>query len=202
MSNLTFNINIKSNDKIIIKDDSDDSFNSKKSSFTNKNTKKSLLCKISNNCDTKEEIILKKNTKKKFNNNKVNSIINKTKNILEKSYVNYQKSLEEYYKDVLDWMNMIYSDDSKSILKVQIKRITLNEDIFLKYNEIITKYKLKKDIFNIENFDIEDNYDFDSVVEIAKIMTKNLLEKLNYKLDIYNNGKSKKIRIKNMSNQI
>jgi hypothetical protein len=97
---------------------------------------------------------------------------------------------------------MVYNDESKSILRVRIKKITLCEDIFNKYNEIIKKYKLKKDLFDTQHFSFNDDYDYDTIAEIAKIMTKNLMEKLNYKFDVVNDGKSKKIKIKNMSKEI
>lgn len=208
MSNFTVNFNVKPIDKIIIKDDSDDSFLSQKSisSKTDVNDK-SLFNKYGK---TQKNIVVKHNNKttnnkninKNYNKRLCNSIVNETKNILEKSYDSFQKSNEQYYNDVLEWMNMLYNDVSKSILRVQIKKITLNEDIFNKYNEIIKIYKLKKNLFNTELFDFNDNYDYDSIVEIAKIMTTNLIEKLNYKFDVINNGKSKKLKIKNLSKEI
>lgn len=208
MSNFTIDFNIKTNDKIIIQDDSDDSFLSTRSKSSTKETKtKSLFDKFGKaNGDIKNNVVLK-NKKMQKNNNKYTKrhsglIINKTKSILEKSYIKYQQTLEKYYDDVLEWMNAIYNDNSKSILKVQLKKITLDEDIFNKYNEIIKKYKLKKDLFDIQNFNYEDGYDYNLIVEIAKIMTKNLIEKLNYKLDVINNGKTKKLKIKNLSKEI
>jgi hypothetical protein len=149
-----------------------------------------------------------KNTKMQKNNNKyvkkrqTGIVLNETKKILEKSYTNYQQTLEKYYEDVLEWMNAIYNDNSNSILKVQLKKITLDEDIFNKYNDIIKKYKLKKDLFDIENFNFDDGYDYNSIAEIAKIMTKNLVEKLNYKLDVINDGNTKRLKIKNLSKEI
>jgi hypothetical protein len=207
MSNLTVNFNIKTNDKIIIEDESDDSFLSTMSKSSTKETKtKSLFNKLGKtNSDIKNNVVLKNKMQK--NNNKYTKrqsglVINETKSILEKSYINYQQTLEKYYDDVLEWMNAIYNDNSKSILKVQLKKITLDEDIFNKYNEIIKKYKLKKDLFDIENFNFEDGSDYNLIVEIAKIMTKNLVEKLNYKLDVINNGKTKQLKIKNLSKEI
>ena len=208
MSNLTVNFNIKTIDKIIIQDDSDDTFLSKNSTDNNKmnqNCSKSLFNKYgvsTNKILIKNKQNTKTNDKKYVSKRQNGGIVNETKDIMEKSYIDFQKSLVSYYNDVLEWMNMIYNDKSTSILKVQIKRITLNDDIFNKYNEIIKKYKLKKDIFDTDNFNIEDNYDYDSIAEIAKIMTKNLVEKLNYKLDVINDGKSKKLKIKNISKEI
>lgn len=210
MSNITVNFNQNNDNKIIIKDDSDDSFYSNKSVKVSDTSKKQTLFeKLGNETLFKKEVVVKtpkknKNYKKynsSFKNNN-SKIINETKNILEKSYVNYQESNEDYYNDTLEWMNLVYNHNASSILKVKISKITLNEDIFLKYNEIIKKYKLRKDLFNLENFDINNNYDYNSILEIAKIMTKNLLEKLNYKLDIVNYGNKKKLKIKNISNQI
>ena len=42
------------------------------------------------------------------------------------------------------------------------------------------------------------NIDYNLILEIAKKMTKNLLDKLNYKLDIVDYGNKKKLKIKNL----
>ena len=125
------------------------------------------------------------------------NIINETKHILENSYNDYQNKNIDYYKDILKFMNLIFNENSLSILKIKFKQITVNEDIFNLYNSIIKKYKLNKEKFDTENFDIDDFHDFSDIIEIAKIMCNNLLFKLNYNIDIitYNNKKKFKINI-------
>jgi hypothetical protein len=212
MSNLSLTVNSKPIEKIIIKDDSDDSFNPECSNILSneKNIlkpKKSLISKINSNNENDKVIGKNKSgnhprTKVNFNYKKNNVLNNKTKEILEKSFNDYQNAMEKYYSDVLEWMNTLYSDDSKSIMKIRLKKITLNEDIFNTYNSIIKKYKLDKDLFDTENFDIEEFHDGNQLFKIAKIMTNNLLEKLGYKLDVYKVGDSKKYKINNITNGI
>lgn len=205
-------------EKIIIEDDSDDSFNSDYSNKSNKSNiikqsiKKSLINKINGNVGDNKLILSnnKNSISSKFNkgtkNNtgyiRKNILTNKTKQILEKSYDDYQIALEKYYNDVLEWMNDLYNDNSKSIMQLKFRNITLNEDIFNTYNEIIAKYKLNKDIFNTKEFDIEDFHDNKRLFAIAKIMTNNLLEKIGYKLDVYKNGITKRYKINNITNGI
>ena len=73
---------------------------------------------------------------------------------------------------------MIFNDNSKSILKIKLKKITISEDIFELYNNIIRKYKLNKPLFDTENFDLEDFYDFTDIIEIIKIICNNILIKI------------------------
>lgn len=206
MSILSLDFCPKNDDKIIIQDDSDDSFYSKNSVKVNNTNKKSLFEKISSSVPISKKIKKNNNTKVYKNNKNFKNIDckikNETKNILEKSFIDFQKSKEQYYNDVLEFLNLIFCNNSKSILNIKTLKISLNEDVFLKYNDIVKKYKLKKDLFNLENFNINDNYDYESIAEIAKILVKNLLEKLNYKLEIINYDNKKKFKIKNMSQQI
>jgi hypothetical protein len=203
MSNLMLSNNLNDN-KIIIEDDIDDSFNSfysNKSNKSNKSSKKpikkSFITKINEETKDADIIINKKkfNTTKKYNKKYI--LNNKTKEIMEKSYQEYCNSLENYYKDVLEWLNMILSDNNKSILKLKFKKITLNEDIFNLYNQIIKKYKIEKDLFNVESFDITEEHDRNTIFCIAKILINNLLHKLNYKLTEIKIGNTKKIKIVN-----
>jgi hypothetical protein len=199
MSNV-INFKIKNDDKIIVQEDKPIINQITNTIQNNKNeNKKSLFDKLE---DVKlDEIIINKKNYKKYKNTK-NHLINETKHILEKSYDEYYKSIENYYQDVLNWMNLLFSDDAKSILKIKIVRIVINEDIFLIYNDIINKYKLNKNTFCMENFNIEHDNNRDVIIEIIKTMTRNLLEKLNYKLEIKNYNNKKKLIIKNLSNQI
>jgi hypothetical protein len=206
MSILSLDFTPKNDDKIIIQDDSDDSFYSKNSVKVNNTNKKSLFEKISSSVPISKKIKKNNNTKVYKNNKNYKNIDckikNETKNILEKSFIDFQKSKEQYYNDVLEFLNLIFCNNSNSILNIKTLKISLNEDVFLKYNNIVKKYKLKKDLFNLENFNINDNYDYESIAEIAKILVKNLLEKLNYKLEIINYDNKKKFKIKNISQQI
>ncbi len=206
MSILSLDFCPKNDDKIIIQDDSDDSFYSQNSIKDTNTNKKSLFDKISSSVPISKKIKKNNNTKVYKNNKNYKNIDckikNETKNILEKSFIDFQKSKEEYYNDVLEFLNLIFCNNSKSILNIKTLKISLNEDVFLKYNDIVKKYKLKKDLFDLENFNINDNYDYESIAEIAKILVKNLLEKLNYKLEIINYDNKKKFKIKNMSQQI
>jgi hypothetical protein len=95
---------------------------------------------------------------------------------------------------------MIFNDSCKSILKIKLKKITLSEDIFELYNNIIKKYKLNKAIFDIENFDLEDFHEFTDIIEIIKIMCNNVLFKLNYNLDIYTFNNTKKLKFNIINN--
>lgn len=191
------------NNKIIIEDDSDDSFNSyysnksfnKKSKIIKQPIKKSFLNKIK---DNDNEIIVKNNKSAKCElayNKKNYTIVNKTKEILEKSYSNYQNSLEKYYEDVLKWMNILYSDNSKSITKIKFKKMTLSEEIFNLYNQIIKKYKINKDLFDTEKFNLNDDHERNEIYLISKILTNNLLAKLDCKLVEYKRGNLKRLKV-------
>jgi hypothetical protein len=113
-----------------------------------------------------------------------NIIINETKRILEKSFEEYQHKNLNYYDDVLKFLNLIFNGNETSILKIRFKKITVSEDIFNLYNDIIKKYKVNRDLFDTNKFDIEDFHDFSDIVEIAKIMCNNLLNRLNYNIVI------------------
>jgi len=215
MSNLSILDKSIINDKIIIEDDSNDSFNSfystessknkikkksiKKQSIQKQPIKKSFINKINDDDNSnKPNVITPKTPKFKSGYNKKNyTLVNKTKEILEKSYEDYQNALKKYYDDVLKWMNMLYNDDSKSIAKIKFKKMTLNEEIFNLYNEIIKKYKLNKDLFETENFNINDDHDRSEIFLISKILTNNLLAKLGCKLIEYKSGDSKRLKINN-----
>lgn len=93
---------------------------------------------------------------------------------------------KKYYNDVLDFMNLLFEDNAKILSKIKFKKITLNEQVFELYNEIIKTYKLSKPEFVVENFnlnEIEDLEEIKNVVcDIAFKISNNLLEKINYKL--------------------
>ena len=93
---------------------------------------------------------------------------------------------KKYYNDVLDFMNLLFEDNGKILSKIKFKKITLNEQVFELYNEIIKKYKLSKPEFVIENFNLKEIEDLDEikkiVCDIAFKISNNLLDKINYKL--------------------
>ena len=93
---------------------------------------------------------------------------------------------KKYYNDVLDFMNLLFEDNAKILSKIKFKKITLNEQVFELYNEIIKTYKLSKPEFVIENFNLNEIEDLEEikkvVCDIAFKISNNLLEKLNYKL--------------------
>jgi hypothetical protein len=216
MSNLSVSNKTTNNDKVTIEYDSDDSFNSyysnkspnnkslnnkslnNESSIIKQPTKKSFTNKI-NDADKNNGVPINKNNKnsklKSTYNKKKYTLNNKTKEILEKSYEDFTNSLKIYYDDVLEWMNLLYSDNSESIAKIKFKKMTLNKEIFDSYNKIIKKYKLDKDLFDTDKFIINDDHDRTEIYTIAKILTNNLLAKLGHKLVEYKSGDSKRLKI-------
>ena len=112
--------------------------------------------------------------------------IESTKNILEKSDNLFEEKNKKFYRDVVDFLNLMFEDNSKELTKIKFKKITLNENVFNLYNQIIIKYKLDKPEFISDNFDISN---IEDPVEIKKIfcdlaikLSNNILDKLNYKL--------------------
>lgn len=107
---------------------------------------------------------------------------NDTKVLLDHSILLLNKNNEIYYNDVLKCLNLLYSTNSKTILKIKISRITISDEMLKLYNEIIKKYKLNKDLFDIDNFDFDNLYEKSNkdVIFIAKTITNNLLFKINY----------------------
>lgn len=114
--------------------------------------------------------------------------------IIEHSIVLLNKNNETYYNDVLKCLNMLYSTNSKSILKIKISKITMSEEMLKLYNKIIKKYELNKQLFDIDNFDFEYLHEHSDIVNIAKTITNNLLIKINYIMsDVIISGKKKYI---------
>jgi hypothetical protein len=121
------------------------------------------------------------------NNNNVNIILDHSTELLNKNN-------ETYYNDILKCINMLYSTNSKSILKIKISKITMSEEMLKLYNKIIKKYELNKELFDIDNFDFEYLYDHSDILSIAKTITNNLLIKINYIMnEIIISGKKKYI---------
>ena len=114
-----------------------------------------------------------------------NTVISTQKLLDEANKLLWDKN-KKYYNNVLDFMNLLFDDDAKILSKINFKKITLNEQVFELYNEIIKTYKLAKPEFNIDNFDLSEIEDLDEIkkifFDIAFKISNNLLEKLNYKL--------------------
>ena len=125
-----------------------------------------------------------------------NSVINETKLIIDKINEKILESNKKYYNDVLNFLNMIFLDESKSILKINCKKISFNKDILEIYNYIIKKHKLNKDLIDIDYFDFETEYDHDDVIKIILQICNNSLEKLNYQMSSYTYNEKKMIKIK------
>lgn len=105
---------------------------------------------------------------------------------LEESNKLLQDKNKNYYIDVLDFLNLMFQENNTELTKLQFKKITINENVFLLYNEIIKKYKLSKPEFLSENFDISEINEPEDIrniiIDIAYKMSNNLLERLNYRL--------------------
>lgn len=126
------------------------------------------------------------------------TIISSTQKILEESNTLLYEKNKKYYRDVLDFLNLMFEDNSKNINRLKFKKITLNDNIFNMYNQIIRLYKLPKPEFDLDAFDLSD---LDDPNEIKKIffdisynLSNNLLEKLNYKLLKKNDKENDKIK--------
>jgi hypothetical protein len=125
-----------------------------------------------------------------------NSVINETKLIIDKINEKMLESNKKYYNDVLNFLNMIFLDESKSILKINCKKLSFNKDILEIYNYIIKKHKLNKDLIDIDYFDFETEYDHDDIIKIILQICNNLLEKLSYQMSSYIYNGKKIIKIK------
>ena len=73
--------------------------------------------------------------------------------------------------------------------------MTLSEEIFNLYNQIIKKYKINKDLFDTEKFNLNDDHERNEIYLISKILTNNLLAKLDCKLVEYKRGESKRLKV-------
>lgn len=108
--------------------------------------------------------------------------IGNVRNIINNTIDKYYDINKDYYNDVLIFLNLIFKQNAKSLLSIHIKKIVLHEDIMIMYNDIVKKYKLNKDYVNIDAFDVDEIIDIDLIIKLMKLLTNNLLEKLNYKL--------------------
>ena len=113
-------------------------------------------------------------------------IAESTKKILQESNDILMEKNKKYYRDVLDFLNLLFEDNAKNINKIKFKKITLNNNIFIMYNEINKQYKLNKPEFNSADFDLSEIDNTDEIknifLDIAYTFSNNLLEKINYQL--------------------
>ena len=128
------------------------------------------------------------------------SVITETKLIIEKLNEKILESNKKYYSNVLDFLNMVFLDESKSILKIDCKKISFNKDILETYNYIVKKHKINKDQINIEYFNFDIEYDSEDIIKIIIQISNNLLEKLNYQMYTYNYNNKRVIKIKMIKN--
>lgn len=125
-----------------------------------------------------------------------NSIIKDTKLIIEKINEKIFELNKRYYNDVLGFLNMIFIDESKSILKINCKKISFNKDVLETYNYIIKKHKLNKDLINIEYFDFKTDYEIEDVIKMIIQICNHLLEKIEYQMYSYTYNGQRQIKIK------
>lgn len=105
------------------------------------------------------------------------------------------KTDEDYYNDVLKFLNLIFSTNGNSIMKLKINKIAIDTTVFNYYNDLIELYNLKKRKFDIEKYDFDEAHEMDENLQLVKILVNNVLEKLNYKLII---SQEKKLYIKHV----
>lgn len=123
------------------------------------------------------EIIKKNTTNTKYYN--ISHVVEQTK--IELNLID-----NEYYEDVLHFLNGLFGTYYKAISKIYIKQILFEAKNVILYNQIITKYNMT----HLPEFEIT-KYDFDStdqdvgeILKIVKILTNNLLADLNFEFTI------------------
>jgi hypothetical protein len=129
--------------------------------------------------------------------------VKETKNIIDNANEFLNKHNKKYYSDVLEFLNLLFSSDSKSILTINISKIAISRDIFESYNNIIQKYELNSRLFDIDLFFEEDPisnpdlYTRSDIMNICRQLSNNLLSRLNYKAEMvyYESKPTLKIRI-------
>ena len=103
---------------------------------------------------------------------------------------------DTYYREVHIFLNKLFNSNSKSLLKLHTSSTRITTDMLNNYNNIIKKYKLKKELFDVEKFDFNEIYDFNCIVDIALIITNNLLDKIKYQMIRSNKNNKIKLFIK------
>lgn len=118
------------------------------------------------------------------------SIIEQTKKLIEETNQLLDEKNKKYYLNVLDFLNMMFEDNAKNILRIKFQKITLNQNVFLLYNKINEVYGLEKPKFEYEKFEkITENIDEPDEIkkiwcEIALNLSNYLLDRLGHKLKI------------------
>lgn len=122
--------------------------------------------------------------------------IRKTKDIIENANKILQQHNNEYYREILNFLNILFSSEAKSITSIYFNKIAISADIFDMYNKLIDKYSLDAKHFNIELFFQNDPitnsklYSKNDIISICQNISNNLLKRINYKADIiYIEGK-------------
>lgn len=102
--------------------------------------------------------------------------------IIETIEQQINKLEKKYYNDTLDLLNLLFKQKAKSILKIKCHVINLDDNIFIFYNKMISKYNLNIPEFDISKFDNTDMTQIDNelIIDISHTITKNLLAKLGY----------------------
>ena len=123
--------------------------------------------------------------------------IRETKTIIENADKVLRERNKKYYRDVLDFLNLLFSTSSKSILSIYVNKIAISKDILEIYNIIVEKYSVDVELFDINLFFDEDPilnsdiYSKNDILSICQNLCNNLLSRINYKTDIlYYDGKS------------
>jgi hypothetical protein len=110
------------------------------------------------------------------------NFIEDTKKILEDTQELIKKKERKYYRDVLDFLNLVFENESNNITSIKIQKITINEYVFIIYNAIVKKYQLDVPLIDISKFDADYDYESKEVIELVYNMCNNVLYRLNYKL--------------------
>ncbi len=124
------------------------------------------------------------------------SEIYENKKLMSELQNKINESNKKYYKDVLDFLNMLFDLEETSILKIKPKKIQFNENIIKTYNYIIKKHDIKKEMLDTNAFDFNIEYEQEDVLKICLIICNNLLDRLKYKIEVgtWNNKKYLKIK--------
>ena len=108
------------------------------------------------------------------------------KKLLSSINIIKSKLEEEYYSDVLNFCNHIFIRDNDfialSLLTLRITCIHFNSYVFEVYNYIIKKYGLNINMVNTQLLTNNSLNNDDIKIQLAIVMTNNLLKKIDYKL--------------------
>ena len=122
--------------------------------------------------------------------------VKKTKDIIDDANKILNKHNKKYYSEILDFLNLLFSSNSPSILTINISNVAISREIFEMYNNIVEKYENDAQLFDIDlffEFDPVLNpemYSKNDIMNICQQISNNLLARLNYKAEIiYNESK-------------